>query len=204
MFDYNYKINNFILPSIKNIKNPKILEFGVKEGRSTKLFLDLCELNDGELISVDIDDYSNLYDNKKWTFLKSRDDDFKFIDKYLSKDLDVIYLDSLHTAEHVKKIFYHYFKFLKIEGFFFIDDISWLPYLKNKKRNNFYCEINNKETFEKILDIYNNNEDNLDISFSFLSSGSCKIIKKSEKLNDIKIVKTRELSLKNKIRKFFL
>ena len=35
-------------------------------------------------------------------FLKSRDDDFKFLDKYLSKDLDVIYLDSLHTAEHVK------------------------------------------------------------------------------------------------------
>ena len=113
----------------------------------------------------------------------------------MSKDLDVIYLDSLHTRT-CKKIFYHYFKFLKVEGFF-IDDISWLPYLKIK-RNNFYCEINNKETFEKILDIYNNNEDNLDISFSFLSSGSCKIIKKSEKLNDIKIVKTRELSLKIK------
>ena len=55
--------------------------------------------------------------------------------------------------------------------------IYLIAYLKNKKRNNG-IEINNKETFEKILDIYNNNEDNLDISFSFLSSGSCKIIKK--------------------------
>ena len=65
-------------------------------------------------------------------FLKSRDDDFKFLDKYLSKDLDVIYLDGLHTAEHVKK-FYHYFKFLKIEGFLLI----YLGCYLKKKRNNF-------------------------------------------------------------------
>ena len=76
-------------------------------------------MNDGELISVDIDDYSNLYDNKKWTFLKSRDDDFKFIDKYLSKDLDVIYLDSLHTAEHVKKFFIIILSFLRSKVFFY-------------------------------------------------------------------------------------
>ena len=64
----------------------------------------------------------------------------------LPKKFDVIYLDSLHEADHVK-IFYHYFKKLKVGGFFFIDDISWLPYLSKKKRNNFYCEINNPRNF---------------------------------------------------------
>ena len=170
MTTYDYKIKNFLEAQIKDIKNPIILEFGVKEGRSTKMFLDLCEKNDGKLYSIDIDDYSNLYKNSKWTFLNTRDDNFEYLEEKLPVDFDIIYLDSLHEAKHVEKIFYHYFKKLKINGFFFIDDISWLPYLKNQEKNNFYCELNNKETFEKILNIYFANQKNFDLSFSFISS----------------------------------
>ena len=50
MTTYDYKIKNFLEEQIKDIKNPIILEFGVKEGRSTKMFLDLCEKNDGKFI----------------------------------------------------------------------------------------------------------------------------------------------------------
>ena len=38
---------NFIYKAVKNIKNIKILEFGVKAGISTSLFLKLCEENEG-------------------------------------------------------------------------------------------------------------------------------------------------------------
>ena len=183
MPDYNYKIYNFINPCLQKFKDISILEFGVKEGRSTKLFLDFCKKNNGKVFSIDIDDYSKKFNDDNWTFIKSRDDDFKFLDQKLPKKFDVIYLDSLHEADHVEKIFYHYFKKLKVGGFFFIDDISWLPYLSKKKRNNFYCEINNQETFDKILEIYGNNENIFDLSFDFTSSGLCKIIKKEEDLN---------------------
>ena len=54
--------------------------------------------------------------------------------------------------------------------------------LKILKRDNFYCEINNKETFSKILNIYNSNIQNFDLSFSFVSSGLC-IIKKKKEIN---------------------
>jgi predicted O-methyltransferase YrrM len=187
--------------TIKEIKSPKVLEFGVKEGRSTKMFLDLCKNNDGKLISVDINDYKDLFKDSNWNFIQCRDDNFEKLDNYLKDKLDVIYLDSLHEAKHVEKIIYHYFSKLKIGGFFFIDDISWLPYLKNSQRNNFYCEINNKETFGKLLDIYNSNQRNIDIYFSFISSGMCKIIKKNEKLEVPSKILTRDKSLKNLIRK---
>ena len=49
------------LKDLSKINNPQIVEFGVREGRSTKLFLDLCDQNNGKLFSVDIDDYSNLF-----------------------------------------------------------------------------------------------------------------------------------------------
>ena len=69
METYNKKILNFMFDEISNIKNPRFLEFGVKEGRSTKFFLNLCEQNDGKLTSVDKDDYSNLFDSQKWQFI---------------------------------------------------------------------------------------------------------------------------------------
>mgnify|MGYP007072207111 CR=1 FL=1 len=80
MKNYITKINECILPYIKNIQEPRILEFGVKEGRSTKMFLDVCKQNNGKLISVDIDDYEKLFEDKNWTFLNTRDDDFDKID----------------------------------------------------------------------------------------------------------------------------
>ena len=43
MTTYDYKIKKYLGEEIKDFINPTILEFGVKEGRSTKLFLDLCE-----------------------------------------------------------------------------------------------------------------------------------------------------------------
>ena len=186
---------------MKDISSPQVLEFGVKEGRSTKLLLEYCKKNNGKLFSVDIKDYSNLFSDKNWHFIKSRDDDFEFLKDKIPTKIDIIYLDSLHEAKHVEKIFYYYFNYLKIGGFFFIDDISWLPYLRNNIRNNFYCEINNKETFEKLLEIYNCNQEKFDIFFTFISSGMCKIKKKQNFLNDYKKIFSREFSVKNLIRK---
>jgi predicted O-methyltransferase YrrM len=200
MTSYDYKIDIFLEQQIKDIDNLNILEFGVKEGRSTKIFLDICKKKNGKLFSVDINDYSNLFDDPNWTFIKSRDDDFKFLKNKLPEKFDIIYLDSLHEAKHVEKIFYYYYNFLKVNGQFYIDDISWFPYLKNKDRDNFYCEINNKETFEKLLEIYDNNKNNFDIFFTFMSSGMCRIVKKKEDLAKAISIKTRESSPKNLIR----
>ena len=110
----------------------------------------------------------------------------------------------MHEANHVEKIIYGYYDLLKLGGYIFIDDISHLPYLKNKKRNNFYCEINNKETFDSILKIYSINDGNFDLDFSFKSSG-LSVIKKisNETLNKSKKLKIREFSLKNIIRKIW-
>ena len=201
MSDYDYKIEVFLKDQIQKITNPNILEFGVREGRSTKIFLDLCKKKNGKLFSVDVDDYSHLFNDKNWTFLKTRDDNFEFLKNKLPKKFDIIYLDSLHEADHVEKIFYYYYDFLKVGGHFYIDDISWLPYLKSNLRNNFYCEINNKETFERLIEIYNNNINNFDIFFTFISSGMCRIVKKNDQLNVHKKIVTREKSIKNIFRK---
>ena len=58
MSNYDYKIKVFLEDQIQQISQPNILEFGVREGRSTKIFLDLCKKKGGHLFSVDVDDYT--------------------------------------------------------------------------------------------------------------------------------------------------
>ena len=203
MSDYINKLQKEILPKINNIQNINILELGVQRGTSTNIFLKICENNDGYLTSVDIDDCSNVSKNKRWKFIHSRDDDFSFIKDKINNKIDVIYIDTLHEADHVEKIIYGYYDLLKSGGYIFIDDISHLPYVKNGMRNNFYCEINNQETFNILLEIYFSNYDKIDLNFSFVSSGLAVIKKKNDKILDkMKKIKSRKSSLKNKIRKF--
>ena len=202
--EYQKKIDIFFMNNLKDIESPNIIEFGVRFGISTKKFIDICEKNNGFIHSVDVSDNSDVSDSKKWKFHHTRDDNFEYLDKVLPREVDVIYLDSFHNANHIEKIFYHYFPFLKVGGTFIFDDISWLPYIKDKPRNNFNCEINNQETFEKILGVQSQNEDCMDLYFSFVGSGSAKIIKKNDlQLKRAKKLKSRKSSFKNTLRRVF-
>jgi len=198
---FNYKLDNFLFPYIDQIKEPVILELGVQNGRSTKKFLELCNKNNGQLFSIDLDDCSSVSDDKKWKFFQTRDDDFDFIKSQIPSKIDVLFIDTLHEANHVKKLFYEYYPLLNTNGYIFIDDISHLPYLKNKDRNNFYCELNNKETFETILSIYSENNKNFELNFSFFSSGLAVIKKISENsLNPSNKLRLRDFTIKNFLR----
>lgn len=204
MSDFNYKLDNFLFPIIKGINNPIILELGVQKGRSTKKFLDICKKNNGKLFSIDIDDCSNIINDKTWNFYQTRDDNFDYIKSKIPEKIDILFIDTLHEANHVKKLINEYYPIIKKNGFIFIDDISHLPYLKNKDRDNFYCEINNKETFEILISIYSENIENFDLSFSFISSGLAILKKKND--NNLMMDKKlfyRDKSFKNILRKLW-
>ena len=204
MNNFEYKLDHFLLPLVKKINKPIILELGVQKGRSTKKFLEICEQNKGKLFSVDINDCSNVSNDRNWKFLKTKDDNFDLIQSEIGEKIDVLFIDTLHEANHVKKILYGYYPMIKKDGYIFIDDISHLPYLKDKDRSNFYCEINNKETFEILISIYSENIENFDLSFSFISSGLAILKKKND--NNLIINKKlffRDKSFKNTLRKLW-
>ena len=195
---------DYIIEKIKNIQKIQILELGVQNGSSTKKFIELCNTNDGFLTSIDIDDCSNVIKSDKWKFIHSSDDNFDIIDKIIPKALDFIYIDSFHEAKHVEKVFYHYYSFLKKGGICIIDDISWLPYSKNQYRDNEFSEHINRSTFNKILEIYNQNQKNFFLEFFFRESGYAIITKKNDKpLNKSKKIQSREYGLKNLFRKIY-
>ena len=199
---YESKVD-YIIEKIKNIKNIQILELGVNKGISTKKFLNLCELNDGFLTSIDIDDCSQVVKSDKWNFIHSSDDNFELIDKIIPKEIDFLFIDSFHEPNHVEKVFYHYYNFLKEDGICVIDDTSWLPYTKNEYRDNSSNEYTNRKTFQKILEISNQNKESFLLEFLFEGSGLAIITKKKNFLNKAKKIVSREFSFKSLIRKIF-
>ena len=88
-----------------------------------------------------------------------------------------------------------------------VDKYLWLPIHNDFRehkllgfKDNFNSEINNHETFHKILDIYNNNTNNFDLTFNFKSSGMAKILKKNdENLFVSKKIIIRQFTFKNLI-----
>ena len=202
--DFNTK-HKYIKKRIENIPKIQILELGVHQGNSTKLFLETCNLNKGHLISVDIVDCSNVSNDPNWEFIHSSDDDFELINKRIKASLDVIFIDSLHETSHVKKVLFNYFEFLKVGGICIIDDISWLPYILNKKKTNGYMAETNLRIFNKVLEIYNTNSENLSLEFFFEGSGYAILTRKNEKklIQESKII-INKINFKNLLKKFFL
>ena len=196
--DYLEKIRTFILENEKKKKKINILEFGVREGRSTRMFLDICKNNNGRLISVDVEDYSNLFKDKNWTFIKARDDNYNKVSSYFSSDFDIILIDSLHEPNHVSELIYTYWKHLKKDGSLYIDDISWLPYIKNGWRDHKYTENINRDTFNKILEIQLTNYNNINLTFAFNGSGMARMIKLNKKfLKRSGLMNSRTYLIKN-------
>jgi predicted O-methyltransferase YrrM len=202
--NYKRKIKDTVSIYLEKISSPNILEFGVRKGISTSIFLDLCKNNKGKLFSVDIVDYSKLFEDENWIFINSRDDNIEYIEKFIPNHLDILHIDSLHEANHVAKIINLYYPKIKPGGFILVDDISCLPYLKNKKKNSFGNELANQETFEIIQEIYSSNIENFDLNFSFVDSGLA-IIKKlnTNPLAKKKKISFRKYSLTNLFRKFY-
>ena len=52
------KFFDFFYHDLLKYNKPNILEFGVRHGVSTSLFLDVCNQKNGFLYSIDINDYS--------------------------------------------------------------------------------------------------------------------------------------------------
>ena len=131
-----FLIHSVIEKSLKKIKNPVILEFGVNRGRSSLRFLNHVEEFGGDIFSIDIKDCSNVITSKKWNFFQCDDTDHKkIINKFpkLNNGIDLLFIDSYHHPSHVKKLLEKWYILIKKDGYIYFDDTESYLYRIKKK-----------------------------------------------------------------------
>ncbi|WP_299470498.1 class I SAM-dependent methyltransferase [uncultured Roseibium sp.] len=171
------------------LKNPTILELGVQSGKSTKLFLNALHQGDqGVLVSVDIDDCSKVAASPKWQFIRSDSTDVKKIigdAPVLGKGIDMLFIDSLHTTEHVKKELYGFFPYVREGGVIFFDDIDSAPYCEGGELDSFYVELENRRILRFVNDVFEANMKQLDLTIYRGWTGLARLEKRSSLMAEL-------------------
>ena len=167
--------------------NPLVLELGVDKGQSTRIFLNAIDGKDSaKLISIDIKDCRNSIDDKDWEFVQQDSTDIEklLINKpEIKNGIDILYVDSLHTAEHVKKEIYNLFEYLNNDAYIFFDDIDSSPYMSKQRKDSVNIEIANRKIFILLEAIFRGNIDKIDFEIMRGSTG-LGIYKKRKKLGE--------------------
>jgi len=179
-----------------------VLELGVDKGQSTKVFLNgMAGKPSSHLVSVDIRDCSCISNANNWTFVQKDSADIHGVINsapILKSGIDILYVDSLHTPEHVRREIYGYFPYLTKGAVIFFDDIHSDPYMMGQRKDSVHIEIANREIFELIEAVFRANRNTLNMIEYHGSTGLCRLEKLSEigqKLNEPVRIKKRNNKL---------
>ncbi len=206
--NFNSLDDNFIYPegtpieeihkTLSSRNNQIILECGVRKGFSTSVFVYHSEKNNGHVYSVDIEDCSDVVESNNWSFYQTDDRNImKILEKFndiKSKGIDIIYIDSLHTAKHLKDVLYAWYPYLNKNSIIFIDDIDSYAYQKNQPKDNVINNINWDEMNKFTLNFSRANKKDVTLVQYYKKSGLAKMYKISEKGSLPKEIKSNDRS----------
>lgn len=162
-----------------------ILELGVDFGQSTRIFLNAIDGKpDSRLISVDIRDCARAAASDQWTFVQADSGDAEAIvarQPILRQGIDILYVDSLHTAEHVLKEVGGFYPYLNKGAVIFLDDIDSFPYMRGQRKDNVGKEIANRAIDRLVERIFLSNIAELELTVHRGSTGLARLDKRSER-----------------------
>ena len=186
--------------------NPLIVELGVDKGQSTRVFLNAIEgKSNAKLISIDIKNCNSAVDSERWEFVQQDSSDIKSLliaKPIIKKGIDILYVDSLHTAKHVQKEIYNFFEYLNEDAYIFFDDIDSGPYMLKQRKDSVGIEIANREIYKLLEAIFRANINKFDFEIMRGSTGLGVFKKRvplGEKLNPPILLRERNNYLINKI-----
>lgn len=189
--------------STLDFKAPIILELGVDKGNSTKIFIDsIKNKKNSKLISVDIKDCGNVLQSNKWIFIKENSSNISNVINQAplikERGIDILFIDSLHHVDHIKKELYGYFQYLNQGAYIFFHDVDHGKYALNQKKDSVSFEITNRKIYDFVDAVFRGNENQLDLSILKGSTGLAIMRKYSNKGSNLlkpKFLRKRSLKL---------
>lgn len=168
----------------REMRSPVVLELGTAKGASATVFLQACEETEGRLVSVDIADCSDISKSSRWQFVQSDSSKIQFIlsqAPYLADGIDILYIDSLHSPDHLKKELVGWYPYLNERSWIFFDDVDSNPYRKGNRKDDVKAEAAWDEIHEYVKSFFYANEESLYLEIMYGSTGLACLLKLSPK-----------------------
>jgi cephalosporin hydroxylase len=127
--DISDHLLNLFMESL-SISPKMIVELGVLEGESLFIFEKVAKICNSLIVSVDINDCSNVGSYDKWFFVHKNDTDFAIIfddwckEKNIKPEIDVLFIDTSHVYEHTCEEINLWFPFLSKKAKVFFHDTN--------------------------------------------------------------------------------
>jgi cephalosporin hydroxylase len=122
--------------------NPKlIIELGVRDGESSKVFSRVNDAIGSKVIGIDIEtcDYSNITNG---TFIKT--DDIEFGKNYSDSKIDILFIDTSHLYDHTKAEISTFFPLLQDKALVIFHDTNLREVYFHRNGNHGYGWNNNR------------------------------------------------------------
>ena len=150
------------------------LELGTDRGQATNVILEACRQNGGRLVSVDIRDCSDAASGREWRFVRCSSTDGDGIlseAPYLKEGIDLVYVDSKHTPEHVTAEMNLWMPYIKVGGRMYFDDVDAGPYARGRRKDSAAAEIANRNILAVVNAYFQKNIAHLRLDVKFGSTG---------------------------------
>lgn len=158
------------------------LELGTDRGQASNAILAACAETGGRLVSVDVRDCAGAASGPHWSFVQASSLDRAAIlaaAPFLAEGIDLLYVDSLHTAEHVEREIRTWFDLVRQGGDIFFDDVDSAPYLAGRRKDNAKMEIANRRIRALIEHVFQSNLDRTELALFLGSTGLARLRKRA-------------------------
>lgn len=163
--------------------NGIFLELGTDAGQSTKVILNALSGHQGLLVSVDVEDCDEAGSGPNWRFVQTSSTDVDTVlnaAPELRDGIDMIYVDSLHTVEHVHAEIMAYFPLLRRGGQMLFDDVDPTPYMFGHRKDSARKEISNRAISDLVKGVFYCNPSHLRMDLKLGSTGLAIFTKTSD------------------------
>ena len=155
-------------------RNATCLELGTDRGQATKVILNALHGTDGLLVSVDVEDCRDAGRGDNWRFVQTDSADVEAVltaAPRLRDGIDLVYVDSLHTVDHVWAELTGYFPFVRPGGRILFDDVDPTPYMAGRRKDSVRKEIANRAIGQLVRDVFYDNLDKLRMEVKYGATG---------------------------------
>ena len=190
------------------VEAPVVLECGVDKGWSAGVLAHAVERKGGSLISLDIRDCSDAIESECWTFLQIDDTEQERILQeapILKEGIDLIFIDSLHFARHVRRLLELWYPLVRQGGWIAFHDVDPGPYMRGQRKDYVENEIVWRSIGQVVLDFFYANEDDLQLEYHLGDMGLAimqKLAPMSKAPNPPRRIPPRRVSLRSLARHF--